>query len=111
MVDIYSQNERIKLRWRDQAQEDPLTGLPNLRAGSYLRQDADFVISSLRIANLDFLSRHYGMMMRVHCKQQIASKLRPLLGERDELFQLPGSELLLVLTGRNLRAVSIWWRC
>lgn len=100
MVDIYGQNERIKLRWRDQAQEDPLTGLPNLRAlECYLRQDADFVISSLRIANLDFLSRHYGMMMRVHCKQQIASKLRPLLGERDELFQLPGSELLLVLGG------------
>ncbi len=64
MVDIYGQNERIKLRWRDQAQEDPLTGLPNLRAlECYLRQDADFVISSLRIANLDFLSRHYGMMM------------------------------------------------
>lgn len=100
MVDIYGQNERIKIRWRDQAQEDPLTGLPNLRAlECYLRQEGDFIISSLRIANLDFLSRHYGMMMRVHCKRQIASKIQPLLGGKDGLFQLPGSELLLVLSG------------
>ena len=100
MVDIYGQNERIKIRWRDQAQEDPLTGLPNLRAlECYLRQEGDFVISSLRIANLDFLSRHYGMMMRVHCKRQIASKIQSLLGDKDALFQLPGSELLLVLSG------------
>lgn len=64
-----------------QAQEDPLTGLPNLRAlECYLRQDADFVISSLRIANLDFLSRHYGMMMRVHCKQQIGQQATAAAG-------------------------------
>jgi GGDEF domain-containing protein len=32
MADIYARSERMKLRWRDQAEEDPLTGLPNLRA-------------------------------------------------------------------------------
>ncbi|MFK3706410.1 EAL domain-containing protein [Klebsiella sp. NPDC088457] len=100
MVDMYGQNERTKLRWRDRAQEDPLTGLPNLRAlECYLRRNPDVTVSSLRIVNLDFLSRHYGMMMRVHCKRQIASKIHPLLGADDKLFQLPGSELLLVLGG------------
>lgn len=100
MLDIYAQNERIKLRWRDQAQEDPLTGLPNLRAlECHLRRNPEVAVSSLRIDNLDFLSRHYGMMMRVHCKRQVAGKVQPLLGAGDKIFQLPGSELLLVLCG------------
>ena len=58
------------------------------------------VISSLRIANLEFSVVITALMMRVHCKQQIASKLRPLLGKGMN-FRLPaaGSELLLVLGG------------
>lgn len=100
MTDIYSRGERIKQRWRDRAEEDPLTGLPNLRAlEGHLRQAPKVIISSLRIENLDFLSRHYGMMMRVECKRQIARRLQPLLDPQDRVFQLPGSELLLVLQG------------
>lgn len=100
MVDIYARSERIKLRWRDQAEEDPLTGLPNLRAlESYLHRNPTVVISSLRIQNLDFLSRHYGMMMRVDSKRQIVRKMQPLLSQGERIFQLPGSELLLVLNG------------
>lgn len=64
MADIYARSERMKFRWRDQAEEDPLTGLPNLRAlESHLQRNPAVAISSLRIQNLDFLSRHYGMMM------------------------------------------------
>lgn len=100
MADIYARSERMKFRWRDQAQEDPLTHLPNLRAlESHLRHNPAVVISSLRIQNLDFLSRHYGMMMRVESKRQIARKLQPLLAQGERIFQLPGSELLLVLNG------------
>ena len=100
MTDIYSRSERIKQRWRDRAEEDPLTGLPNLRAlEGHLRQSPRVVISSLRIENLDFLSRHYGMMMRVECKRQIARRLQPLLDHHDKIYQLPGSELLLVIEG------------
>lgn len=90
----------MKFRWRDQAEEDPLTGLPNLRAlESHLQRNPAVAISSLRIQNLDFLSRHYGMMMRVESKRQIARKLQPLLAPGERIFQLPGSELLLVLKG------------
>lgn len=100
MADIYARSERMKFRWRDQAEEDPLTGLPNLRAlESYLQRNPAVAISSLRIQNLDFLSRHYGMMMRVESKRQIARKLQPLLAPGERIFQLPGSELLLVLKG------------
>lgn len=100
MADIYARSERMKFRWRDQAEEDPLTGLPNLRAlESHLRQNPAVAISSLRIQNLDFLSRHYGMMMRVESKRQIARKLQPLLAQGERIYQLPGSELLLVLNG------------
>ncbi|CAA0304120.1 EAL domain-containing protein [Klebsiella oxytoca] len=100
MADIYARSERMKFRWRDQAEEDPLTGLPNLRAlESHLQRNPAVAISSLRIQNLDFLSRHYGMMMRVESKRQIACKLQPLLSQGERIFQLPGSELLLVLNG------------
>ena len=104
MADIYARSERMKCRWREQAEEDPLTGLPNLRAlESYLQRNPAVAISSLRIQNLDFLSRHYGMMMRVESKRQIARKLQPLLAPGERIFQLPGSELLLVLKGRSQR--------
>jgi GGDEF domain-containing protein len=49
--------------------------------------------------NLEFLSRHYGILMRVHCKRMITTSLQPLLQKDEKLFQLPGSELVLVLLG------------
>ncbi|NAI04458.1 EAL domain-containing protein, partial [Escherichia coli] len=53
----------------------------------------------LRIDNLEFMSRHYGLMMRVHCIRSICRTLLPLMQENEKLYQLPGSELLLVLSG------------
>ncbi len=59
MADIYARSDRNKRRWRSQAEEDPLTGLPNLRAlESHLQSCPQQAICSLRIDNLDFLSRH-----------------------------------------------------
>jgi hypothetical protein len=37
--------------------------------------------------------------MRVHCKRVITASLQPLLQKDEKLFQLPGSELVLVLLG------------
>ncbi|CDL11568.1 FIG00732589: hypothetical protein [Klebsiella pneumoniae IS43] len=100
MADIYARSDRNKRRWRSQAEEDPLTGLPNLRAlESHLQSCPQQAICSLRIDNLDFLSRHYGLMMGVDCKRQIIRALQPLLGAADKVFQVPGSELILVLDG------------
>ncbi len=70
------------------AEEDPLTGLPNLRAlESHLQSCPQQAICSLRIDNLDFLSRHYGLMMGVDCKRQIIRALQPLLGAADKVFR------------------------
>lgn len=45
------------------------------------------------------MSRHYGLIMRVHCIRSIYRTLLPLMQENEKLYQLPGSELLLVLSG------------
>ncbi len=74
-----------------EAEEDPLTGLPNLRAlESHLQSCPQQAICSLRIDNLDFLSRHYGLMMGVDCKRQIIRALQPLLGAADKVFRGTG---------------------
>jgi EAL domain-containing protein (putative c-di-GMP-specific phosphodiesterase class I) len=51
------------------------------------------------MGNLGFLSRHYGMLMRIYCKRAITSSVQPLLQANEKFFQLPGSELILVLSG------------
>nr|WP_318384012.1 sensor domain-containing phosphodiesterase [uncultured Enterobacter sp.] len=100
MAYIYNRSEWLKRVWIDHAMTDPLTGLPNLRALElHLGKHSHKVVSCLHLKNLEFLSRHYGMMMRVHCKRTIMRELQPLMTESEKLFQLPGSELLLVLDG------------
>lgn len=100
MTRIYHRNEWIKRRWQGQALTDPLTGLPNLRAlERSLAKRTDQVVCCLHMKNLEFLSRHYGMMMRVHFKRSVTRELQPFLQQGEQLFQLPGSELILVLHG------------
>ena len=100
MGNIQARSNAIKRKWHNQAWQDPLTGLPNLRAfESYLENHPQASVCCLRMDNLEFLSRHYGMMMRVHCKRMVSRDLQPLLCREEQLFQLPGSELLLVLHG------------
>lgn len=100
MSELYARSAAIKCRLQGQTLQDPLTGLPNLRAFEhFLTQHGRVNVCCLRMDNMEFLSRHYGMMMRVYCKRQVTSALQPLLGTEEKLFQLPGSELLLVLQG------------
>lgn len=107
LLQVYHRSQRLKAMWQAQAMQDPITGLPNLRAlEEYMSQPRAELISvcCLYIRNLDFLSRHYGMMMRVQCKRSITQVLRPILCNEEKLFQLPGSELLLVLNGPDTEA-------
>lgn len=98
MAAINARNNLIQDKWQRQALLDPLTGLPNIRAlECYLAHHSQLNVCCLRMDNLEFLSRHYGMMMRVHCKRIITLDLQPLLECNERVFQLPGSELLLVL--------------
>ncbi|MEB6410024.1 sensor domain-containing phosphodiesterase [Enterobacter vonholyi] len=103
MSRIYQRSEWLKRGWQDRALTDPLTGLPNIRAlEDYLEIHPDAKVCILRMDNLEFLSRHYGIIMRVHCKRTIAMSLQPLLQKDEMLFQLPGSELVLVLLGPEI---------
>lgn len=100
MSRIYRRSEWMKQGWQKRALTDPLTGLPNIRAlEDYLHIHPDAKICCLRMDNLEFLSRHYGILMRVHCKRMITASLQPLMQKDEQLFQLPGSELVLVLLG------------
>lgn len=100
MSRIYRRSEWLKQGWQERALTDPLTGLPNIRAlEDFLSIHSDAKVCCLRMDNLEFLSRHYGILMRVHCKRVITASLQPLLQKDEKLFQLPGSELVLVLLG------------
>lgn len=105
MLQIYHRSKHLKQKWHEQAMIDPLTGLPNLRAlEDYMRTPGVTSVCCLHIKNLDFLSRHYGMMMRIQCKRSITQVLQPKLDNNEKLFQLPGNELLLVLNGPETEA-------
>lgn len=105
MIRIYQRSEWLNRRWHLQALTDPLTRLPNLRALElFLKKGKGQSVCSLRLDNLEFLSRHYGMLMRVHCKRTVFRTLQPLLLDDEKIFQLPGSELLLVLNGPETEA-------
>lgn len=80
MSRIYQHGEWLKQGWQERALTDPLTGLPNMRAlEDFLEKHPHFHVCCLRIASLEFLSRHYGMMMRVNCKREVTSALQPFL--------------------------------
>lgn len=105
MTMIFHKNEWMKRVYRLQAMTDPLTRLPNLRAlEQHTKRFPAGSLCCLRMSNLEFLSRHYGMMMRIHCKREITQLLKPWLGEGEQVFQLPGCELLLFLRGSETGA-------
>ncbi|HDT6543290.1 TPA: EAL domain-containing protein [Kluyvera ascorbata] len=107
LLQVYHRSQRLQAKWQAQAMQDPITGLPNLRAlEEYMMTPRAGAISlcCLHIGNLDFLSRHYGMMMRMHCKRSVTHILQPMLFSEEKLFQLPGNELLLVLNGPDTEA-------
>ncbi len=100
MTVIYQRNERMKQQYFSLAQTDPLTRMPNIRAlEKHIKREHRGVLCCLRLNNLDFLSRHYGLMMRVHVKQLLASTLKPWLQTGEMVFQLPGSDLMIFLKG------------
>ncbi|EAA8368678.1 sensor domain-containing phosphodiesterase [Salmonella enterica] len=105
MARINQRSEWLNRQWHSRALTEPLTQLPNLRAlEQFLLQGAGQSVCYLRMENLEFLSRHYGMLMRVHCEREVFRALQPLLQEKEKVFHLPGSELLLVLAGPETEA-------
>ncbi|NBC99978.1 EAL domain-containing protein [Atlantibacter hermannii] len=100
MTVIFQRNERMKRQYFTLSQIDPLTRMPNLRAlEKVIERERTGALCCLRLNNMDFLSRHYGLMMRVHVKQLISNILKPWLQHGEMVFQLPGSDLLIFLKG------------
>lgn len=100
MTVIFQRNERMKRQYYTLSQTDPLTRMPNLRAlEKIIEKERNGVLCCLRLNNMDFLSRHYGLMMRVHAKQIISGLVKPWLQRGEMVFQLPGSDLLIFLQG------------
>ncbi|WP_039058854.1 EAL domain-containing protein [Enterobacter sp. Bisph1] len=105
MMRVFHRSEWLKTRWQAQAMSDPLTHLPNLRAlEKQVEQQPNAIMCCLHMKNLEFLSRHFGMMMRVHVKRSVTRELQPMLHKGEQFFQLPGSELLLLLEGPEIVA-------
>lgn len=105
MTQIFHKNEWMKRVYRLQAMTDPLTQLPNLRAlEQHVQCYPSGALCCLRMSNLEFLSRHYGLMMRIHCKREITLLLKPWLDKGEQIFQLPGCELLIYLRGEEAQA-------
>ncbi|MFP2506896.1 EAL domain-containing protein [Buttiauxella gaviniae] len=105
MTMMFKKNEWMKRIYHSQALTDPLTQLPNLRAlEHHVQCYPEGTLCCLRMSNLEFLSRHYGMMMRIHCKRMVTSEITPFLREGEQVFQLPGSELLVFLRGQHTDA-------
>ena len=105
MTTTFKKNEWMKRIYRLQAFTDPLTQLPNIRAlEHHLQCYPKGTLCCLRMSNLEFLSRHYGIMMRIHCKRIITKQLTPFLHKGEQVFQLPGSEVLIFLHGQDTAA-------
>ncbi|EKM0371322.1 sensor domain-containing phosphodiesterase [Cronobacter turicensis] len=100
MTVIFNKNEWMKRQYRMLALTDPLTRLPNLRAlERHLQSASGGALCCLRVTNLEFLSRHYGLMMRIQCKKEVTTLLLPWLNAGEKVFQLPDSDLLIWLSG------------
>ncbi|MFZ1873759.1 MAG: EAL domain-containing protein [Chania sp.] len=85
--------------------KDPVIGLPNLRALKRdLAKTPRSTLCFLRISELDLLSRNYGMQLRIRFKQKLAGTLRTVLEEGEDVYHLPGYDLVLRLNGSNAEA-------
>lgn len=98
MAMLSSRQRAIHERVRRMAFIDPVVNLPNMRALSRAINKAPWsVLCFLRMPDLEILARHYGIMLRINYKQNLAEYLREVLRPGEEVFQLTGSDLAVQL--------------
>jgi len=98
MSSISSRQRMLMHKINTAALRDPVLGLPNLRAFSrdlacYPRS----LVCFIRVSEMDVLSRNYGMQLRIQFKQQLALALKPNLSAGENIYHLPGYDLVLRL--------------
>ncbi|MGL4858162.1 MAG: EAL domain-containing protein, partial [Enterobacteriaceae bacterium] len=101
LLSIISSHQRIMhSKARHLSLVDPLSGLPNLRwLIKDLYKNEESVVCFIRTANLDILSRAYGIHLRIQFKQHIEQTLATLLKADEKLYQLPDNDLVVRLNG------------
>ncbi|VFS80813.1 Cyclic di-GMP phosphodiesterase YfgF [Raoultella terrigena] len=73
MAMLATQQRLIHARVRRMAFLDPVVHMPNLRALSRALESSPWsVLCFLRIPELELLGRHYGVMLRIQYKQNLA---------------------------------------
>lgn len=98
MSAISTRQRRLLAKAREMALTDPVIGLPNLRAlGQDLAVSSGSALCFLRIPDLDRLSRTYGLQLRIQYKRSLAVHLQPCLQPGEDIYQLPGFDLVLRL--------------
>lgn len=98
MSAISTRQRRLLEKASRMAITDPVVGLPNVRALSQaLSKNAGAVLCFLRIPDLDRLSRTYGLQLRIQYKRSLAAHLKDWLQPSEDIYQLPGFDLVLRL--------------
>ncbi|WP_052282311.1 EAL domain-containing protein [Kluyvera genomosp. 1] len=98
MAMLSSRQRAIHERVRRMAFIDPVVNLPNMRALSRAINKTPWsVLCFLRMPDLEILARHYGIMLRINYKQNLAEYLRDVLRPGEGVYQLTGSDLAVKL--------------
>ncbi len=98
MAMLSSRQRAIHERVRRMAFIDPVVNLPNMRALNRAIGKAPWsVLCFLRMPDLEVLTRHYGIMLRINYKQNLAEYLSEVLRPGEGVYQLTGSDLAVLL--------------
>lgn len=98
MAMLATQRRKIFARMQRMAYIDPVVHLPNLWALSRrLAATPWSVLCFLRIPELEVFGRHYGMMVRIQYKQNLALWLDQALQPGESVYQLSGHDLAMRL--------------
>lgn len=96
MAMLATQQRLIHARVRRMAFLDPVVHMPNLRALSRALESSPWsVLCFLRIPELELLGRHYGVMLRIQYKQNLAEHLSALLQPNEAVHHLAGHDLVI----------------
>jgi EAL domain-containing protein (putative c-di-GMP-specific phosphodiesterase class I) len=81
---------------------DPVVHLPNLLAlHSDLKKNTISVLCQLYMPELELLGRHYGLLMQVQYKQQLAQFLKPVLKDDELIYISSGHDLIVRMSPLN----------
>ena len=98
MAMLSSRQRAIHERVRRIAFIDPVISLPNMRALSRAINHTPWsVLCFLRMPDLEVLTRHYGIMLRINYKQNLAKYISDVLRPGEDVYQLTGSDLAVLL--------------